>query len=203
MDRKSTRRYDRDAVRQTLGTSSLRSYADAMAGLWIDLRTTLARLDALAGDLDRLGDEREALPGLQYELHRASELVAGLTPPGEAQSVHDELADALAEARETTAEIGEALALGGIEAAAPLVWEWRGVLFRVRFARVRLERGRPRRVTAVAVVPQDRPRTPPVLAAGAVAVGTALVLVAALLGLWLLVGLTLTGTVAASILLRP
>jgi hypothetical protein len=58
-------------------------------------------------------------------------------------------------------------------------------------------------VTAAVIPPPVRTGTPPILAAGAVAAGTALVLVAALLGLWLLVGLTLTGTVAASVLLRP
>ena len=39
-------------VRQTLGTGSPRSYAAAMAGLWIDLQLTLARLDTLAADPD-------------------------------------------------------------------------------------------------------------------------------------------------------
>jgi hypothetical protein len=36
-----------------------------------------------------------------------------------------------------------------------------------------------------------------------VAIGSALVLTAALLGLWLLVALMLAGTLAASLLLRP
>jgi hypothetical protein len=173
-----------------------------MAGLWIDLRLTLAHLDALAADADRLADDRDTLPSLQYELHCAAELAAGLAPPEDAELVHEELADALAEARETTAEIAEALAHGGVEGAAPFVWEWRGALFRVRFARVRLERPR------FAPAPAGDAGTPPpartpVLAAGAVAVGSALVLVAALLGLWLLVALMLTGTVAGSVLLRP
>jgi hypothetical protein len=174
-----------------------------MAGLWIDLRTALARLDALASDADRLADDREALPGLQYELHRAVELVAGLKPPEDAHRVHEELADALAEAREATAEVGEALALGGVDAAAPLVWEWRGALFRVRFARLRLERPRQASVAGPEVGSAAAPRTSPVLAALAVALGSGLVLFAALLGLWLLVALTLAGTAAASVLLRP
>jgi len=174
-----------------------------MAGLWIDLRFALARLDALASDPDRLPEDRESLPGLQYELHRAAELVAGLTPPEDAHRMHEELADALAEARETTAEVGEALALGGTDAAAPLVWEWRGALFRVRFARLRLERPRQTAVAAPQVGTAATPRTPPVVAALAVAIGSGLVLFAALLGLWLLVALTLAGTAAASVLLRP
>jgi hypothetical protein len=189
-------------VRQTLGTGSPRSYAAALAGLWIDLELTLSRLDALAGDPERLLDDREALPALQYELHCAAEFVSGLAPPHDAVLVHEELGEALAEARELTAEVADALAHGGLEAGIPLVWEWRGVLFRVRLARVRLER--PRSAPAAALDPDSPPSArPPVLAATAVAIGSALVLVAALLGLWLLVALTLTGTVAGSVLLRP
>jgi hypothetical protein len=173
-----------------------------MGGLWLDLELTLARLDALAADQDRLLDDRNCLPGLQYDLHRAAEVVNGLMPPPGSAVVHEEVAQALAEARELTAEVSEALACGGTEAAAPLVWEWRGVLFRVRFARLRLERPR--------LQPAPAPEPAPVgtvarqvVAATAVAVGSVLVLVAALLGLWLLVALTLTGTVVGSILLRP
>jgi hypothetical protein len=188
-------------VRQTLSTGSPRVYAAAMADLWIELEVTLARLDGLAADQERLLEDRNCLPGLQYELHRAAELVSGLAPPPGAEAVHEELAQALAEARELTAELSEALACGGTEAAAPLVWEWRGVLFRVRFARRRLERPklqRPAEADAPASTTGQH-----VLAATAVAVGSVLVLVAALLGMWLLVALTLTGTVAGSILLRP
>jgi hypothetical protein len=189
-------------VGQTLGTGSPRAYAAVLAGLWIDLQLTLARVDSLAADAGRLVDEREQLPTLQYELHRASELMSGLSPPLAAAPVHEELSEALAEARELTAEIAEALEHGGLEAAAPLLWEWRGVLFRVRFARVRLER--PRSTAEPAPAPASPPNVRPSLfAAAAVALGSALVLVAALLGLWLLVALTLTGTVAGSILLRP
>jgi hypothetical protein len=173
-----------------------------MAGLWIDLELALARLDALAADDERLLDDQETLPALQYELHCASELVSALSAPQEAALVHEELAEALADARELTAETAEALAHGGLEAAAPLVWEWRGALFRIRFARIRLER--PRAVPAAVPDPGSPPAArAPVVAAGAVAVGSTLVLVAALLGLWLLVALMLTGTVAGSVLLRP
>jgi hypothetical protein len=189
-------------VTQTLGSGSPRAYAAAMAGLWIDLRVTLARLDILAADADRLGDDMETLPSLQYELHRAAELAAGLAPPEDAELVHEELADALAEARETTAEIAEALTHGGVDAAAPFLWEWRGALFRVRFARVRLERPRP--APALTIDSESAPPARrPVLAAGAVALGSTLVLVAALLGLWILVAVMLSGTVAGSVLLRP
>ena len=189
-------------VRQTLSTGSPRVYAAAMAGLWIDLELTLARLDALAADQERLLEDRHCLPGLQYELHRAAELVSGLAPPPGAAAVHEEYGQALAEARDLTAEMSEALACGGSECALPLVWEWRGVLFRVRFARRRLERPRLQPQPPEARVPVGTTGQH-VVAATAVAVGSVLVLVAALLGLWLLVALTLTGTVAGSILLRP
>jgi hypothetical protein len=189
-------------MRQTLSIGSPHAYAAAMAGLWIDLELTLARLDSRAGDAERLQEDRESLSALQYELHCAAELVSGLTPPADAAPIHEELAEALTEARELTAEIAEALAHGGLEAAAPLVWEWRGVLFRIRFARVRLER--PRSAPAATDDPgSPAGARPAFLAAGAVAVGSALVLVAALLGLWLLVAFMLTGTVAGSVLLRP
>src|SRR6266511_1883670 len=183
------------AVKQTLGSESPRAYADTMAGLWIDLHRTLARLDRVAADAELLLDEL-LVNGL-----RAAELVDGLKPPDGAESVHEELVEALAEARELTAEIAAGLAHGGVEAAAPLVWEWRGALFRVRFARVRLERRRlaPVVADAVSAPPQRRP----LLAAAAVAIGSTLVLLAALLGLWLVVAFMLAGTVAGSVVLRP
>ena len=191
-----------ESLRQTLGSGSPRAYAAAMAGLWIDLRSTLSRLDALAADCDDLVENSDALPSLQYELHSAGELVAGLEPPAERERLHEELADALADARDLTAEIAEALDHGGADGAAPLLWEWRGSLFRIRFARLRLER--PRRAPATpAALTAPQPRTPPPVAAGVVALGSVLVLLAALLGIWLLVGITLAGTLAASILLRP
>lgn len=191
------------SLRQTLGSGSPRAYAAAMAGLWIDLRSTLARLDALAADPDALLDDAESLPPLQYELHSAGELVAGLEPPAERELLHEELSDALAEARDLTAEITDALRRGDTEAAGPLVWEWRGSLFRVRFARLRLERPRSVPSPAAAAARPSQSGTPAPVTAGVVALGSVLVLLAALLGIWLLVGLALAGTLAASVLLRP
>ena len=187
---------------QTLGSGSPRAYAASMAGLWIDLRSALHRLDTLSANLDSLPDARDALPALQYELHRAAELLAGLTPPEGAELEHEELADALMDARELTSEIAEALAQGGPDAAAPLVWEWRGALFRVRYARLRLQRPRPKPAAASVTAPPVRPSLSP-LPAVAVVIGSALVLLAALLGLWLLVAITLTATIAASMRLHP
>jgi len=188
-------------LRQTLHSGSPHAYAGAVAGLWIDLRGVLRHLDSLAADPDALFEQRDALPSLQYELHCAAELAAGLTPPYDVELQHEELADSLAEARETTAEIAEALERGGAAAAAPLVWEWRGALFRVRYARFRLER--PRRPEPADMPAEPLPGHPTALVAIAVATGSMLVLLAALLGLWLLVGLTLAGTLAASVLLHP
>jgi hypothetical protein len=189
-------------VSQTLGSGSPRAYAASMAGLWIDLRSALNRLDALSANVDSLVDSSDRLPALQYELHCAAELVAGLTPPEGAELEHEELADALLDARELTAEIAEALAHGGPDAAAPLQWEWRGALFRVRYARLRLQRPRPLPPAAPVSAPLAAPSLSPVPAI-AVAIGSGLVLLAALLGLWLLVAITLTATMAASLRLHP
>src|SRR6266545_2388023 len=93
-------------VRQTLSTGSPRAYAAVMAGLWIDLELTLARLDALAADTERLLDDREALPALQYELHCAAELVSALTPPQDAIRV-----DELGRAMELVLQCGQCLAV--------------------------------------------------------------------------------------------
>lgn len=173
-----------------------------MTGLWLDLRGTLTNLDTLAAELDEL--DADALPILQNELHLAGEMLAGLEPPEGAEALHEELADALLDARDATAEVWEAFAIAGADAAAPLVWEWRGALFRVRFARMRLELLRDGNPPVRAAAPSAiAPRTPPAATAGVVALGSTLVLAAALLGLWLLVGVTLAATLAASVLLRP
>jgi hypothetical protein len=123
------------------GTGELQGYAIALAGLWTGLSRTLTRLEALAADpAQRLadGEAAELLPRLQYVLHSASELALGLEPPAGAESAHAELAAALADARDATAEIVDALDGGGLAAVEPLVLEWRGALFRVRLARMRL-----------------------------------------------------------------
>jgi hypothetical protein len=189
------------SVSQALGSGSPRAYAASVAGLWIDLRLALFRLDTLSADVDALPEGPDELPSLQYELHRAAELVAGLTPPEGLELEHEELADALLDARETTAEVADVLAHGGPEATAPLLWEWRGALFRVRYARLRLQRPRPAQASAPAEAARPRAMLP--VAAVAVAFGSSLVLLAALLGLWLLVTLTLLVTFVASVRLRP
>jgi hypothetical protein len=128
-------------VSQELGTGERQGYATAMAGLLGGLSRTLSQLEHLAADPDRtLADEDvlSVFPGLQYTLHAASETAAGIDPPADAEISHAELAAALADARDATAEVAEAAASGGPDAAWPLVYEWRGALFRVRLARARL-----------------------------------------------------------------
>jgi hypothetical protein len=113
--------------------------------LWTGLAHTLSRLEAIAAEPERLEDVRQVdvLRRLQYGLHRASEHAFGLSPPAGTEPVHTELAGALAGARDATARIVEAVDEWGHEAAEPLVWEWRGALFRVRLARLRLSGSSP------------------------------------------------------------
>jgi hypothetical protein len=108
-----------------------------MAGFWSALSRTLHGLETLASDPRRLDtDAVEALRSLQYRLHWSSELLAGVEPPPGAHSAHAELADALVDARDATGEFADAIEADGN--ASALLLEWRGALFRVRLARVRL-----------------------------------------------------------------
>jgi hypothetical protein len=116
-------------LRQSTGTSEARGYAGTMAGFWSGLSGTLRALDAIA---------IAPLRTLQYRLHRSGELLDGVRPPADARDAHDELRDSLSDARDATAEMVEAIELGGSRGAAGLLFEWRGALFRVRLARLRL-----------------------------------------------------------------
>jgi hypothetical protein len=119
-----------------------------MGELWSGLARTLARLDVVAGEpavLDET-DATDALRRLQYALHLASEHAYGLNPPPGAMTAHAELADALGCARDATAEVAEAASLWGPEGVEPLLHEWRGALFRVRLARLRLAAPEPAKV---------------------------------------------------------
>jgi hypothetical protein len=115
-------------------------YTTEMGELWSALALTLANLDRLAADPESLdADESpDALRRLQYALHTAGERIYGLAPPADAEPAHDELWKALSGARDATGEVAEALEDDGAEAVEPLVHEWRGALFRVRLARMRL-----------------------------------------------------------------
>ncbi len=132
--------YDRSAVHAgSIGERE--TYATEIDGLWSVLSLPLARLDALADEPDRLADDPaalESLPRFQYVLHAASERALGIDPPPDAEAAHTELAAALTEARDLTAELHDAVAAEGRAAARGLVYEWRGALFRLRLARMRL-----------------------------------------------------------------
>ncbi len=143
--------------------------------VWVRLAPTLAELDRIAGEpeahLAQPGAGAE-LAALQYGLHEATE---------HALAIDDELEQTLAEAREATAEVVELLAHGGVEAAAPLVWEWRGALFAVRIAWRRIaERAEP--AAPEPVLP--RRAAPALLASGLLALGLVLTLGGALAAEW-------------------
>jgi hypothetical protein len=126
-------------VRQISGTSTARQYAGTMAGFWSGLSRTLHALDAIAAEPQRLDDDAlRLLRALQYRLHRSAELLDGVEPPVGSRAAHDELRDSLFDAREATGEMIEAIEDGGNEAGSELLFEWRGALFRVRLARMRL-----------------------------------------------------------------
>lgn len=166
-------------MERTVRSGGPQAYTAAVADLWERVGAALARLDRIAESPPELiGEELlDELPGLQYSLHAGAELAVGIEPPPEAESLHAELVAALAEARDSTAEMAAALEAGDGELVAPLLPEWRGSLFRVRLARLRTlqretapvppsaQRGEPRRRRS------DRDRTP-----AAAIVATALVL---------------------------
>jgi hypothetical protein len=161
-------------------------YATQMGELWSGLTRTLARLEQIATDPEQFPDADlvDALRRLQYRLHAASEHAYGLVPPAGAETAHAELAAALAGARDATAEVAEAAEEAGAEAAALLVHEWRGALFRVRLARLRLA-GPPRRRTAPVADTSPAARVAAPLAAFLLAlVGALAFVVGATLGPW-------------------
>jgi hypothetical protein len=109
-----------------------------MAGFWSGLSGTLRGLETLAADSRRLDEDAvDQLRILQYRLHWSSELLAGVEPPPGARRAHEELAEALVDARDATGEMADAVELGS-SAVATLLLEWRGALFRLRLARMRL-----------------------------------------------------------------
>jgi hypothetical protein len=143
-----------------------------VGALWTGLARTLGELDALAADPPNLADDDlDALRSLQYRLHCASEDAFALAPPAAIERAHTELATALADARDATADVAEALEEGGADAAIPCVYEWRGALFRVRLARMRFTPPKP---PAEQVEPLPRSIRRPLAALLFVAIGAAL-----------------------------
>lgn len=158
-------------------------YATQVGELWSGLAQTLARLETLAAAPERLDEDEAvaALRRLQYRLHAASEDTLGMSPPAAAEPAHSELAAALAGARDATGEVVRVLDRGGAGAVDQLLYEWRGALFRVRLARLRLTGPRKRHEP----VAGDLPRlTAPLAACGLTLGGTAAFAVGATVGPW-------------------
>jgi hypothetical protein len=179
-------------------------YASQMGELWSGLTRTLGRLETIAGDPDRLADDEvvDALRRLQYSLHTAGEHVLGLVPPSGAETAHAELGAALWGARDATAEIAEAVEENGVDGAAFLLHEWRGALFRVRLARLRLA-GPPKLAAAPEPEGSGSPVAAP-LAAFLLALGGALAfVVGATVGPWPLWVLGLLGVCGSVLAYRP
>jgi hypothetical protein len=173
-------------VRPGVASGQREGYAAALTGLWRRLAWALTELESIAGDPNELFEEEvvlERLPPLQYALHATSELALGLRPPAGAEAAHAELAAALAGARDATAELAEVLEHGGAVVAETLLPEWRGALFRVRLARLRVSTPKP-----LPAEPRDEPEPPArsdALAATVLTVSGAGVFAAgATLGLW-------------------
>jgi hypothetical protein len=116
-------------------------YATEVGFLWVGLARTLGELERLAADPSSLEDAETSstLRRLQYNLHRASEDAFGFAPPSGVEPIHEELAAALAGARDATADVADAVEDDDVDSALAHLHEWRGALFRVRLARLRLE----------------------------------------------------------------
>lgn len=174
------------AVRTTEGIGERESYTVELAGLWNPLSSALTRLDALAARPDRLAEGTaalESLPRLQYVLHAASETAAGIEPPADAEFVHADLSAALADARDLTAELYANVVVEGSSGVSPLLYEWRGALFRVRLARLRLAARQEPVEAPSAEEPRASARTA-LLATLLVLIGTAAFAVGAVLDAW-------------------
>jgi hypothetical protein len=158
-------------------------YATQVRDLWSGLSSTLARLESIAGNPERLDDDDtvEALRRLQYRLHSASESVFGLSPPADAAPAHSELTAALTSARDATGEVVDAVDTAGSRGVDMLLHEWRGALFRVRLANLRLNA--PTNAPAPSANPLPRLHAP-IPAAALTIAGTAAFAIGATFELW-------------------
>ncbi len=158
-------------------------YATQVGELWSGLAHTLSHLEALALEPERLDrdDAVDALRRLQYRLHSASEYTLGLSPPAAAEPAHSELAAALTCARDATGEVVGALDGAGLPAVDTVLHEWRGALFRVRLARLRLTGPRKAADPAGNAIPALKA---PLLASGLTIGGAAAFAVGATVGPW-------------------
>jgi hypothetical protein len=176
-------------------------YASALDGLWLDASSAIGRLEQIACDPGwEVDDALPELPALQYTLHRAGELAAGIVPPPATEPAHRELAAALEAARDVTGDVAALVEADELDAAADLLHEWRAALFRVRLARRRLARAEP-------LPPLEAERhADGRAAAGSLALlvaGSAAFTVGAVLALWPVWAVGLALVAAASLVYRP
>ena len=170
-----------------------------MAGFWSGLSSTLRDLEALAADSGRLDEDVvDHLRALQYRLHWSSELLAGVEPPLGARDAHLELDDALIDARDATGEIASALGAGS-GAVATMLLEWRGALFRVRLARMRLA---PKPVLYREPVPEGFPLLAAIATLLTIA-GVAAFALGALMAVWPLWAMGLALVAGGYLIYRP
>src|ERR671914_2604356 len=127
-------------MERTVRAGGGQAYAVAVASLWERVGSVLVRLERIADSPPALveSDLLDELPGLQYRLHSGAELAVGIEAPPGAAAAHADLVAALGEARDATAEIAGALESGDTELVQSFLPEWRGSLFRVRLARLRV-----------------------------------------------------------------
>jgi hypothetical protein len=187
------------------GTGTTEQYSSAMAELWGGLARSLSLLDRLAADPDSLNadDASARLQRLQYSLHTASEEAYGLDPPADAEPAHHELAWALGGARDATAEVAEALDEQGLDGVAPLLHEWRGALFRVRLARLRLAAPKPPLEQIAVQEPHASELARPLLAVLLALGGAVGFAVGAVLELWPVWVAGIVGATASILVYRP
>jgi hypothetical protein len=180
-------------MERTVRRDEPQTYAAAVTDLWEGVGAALVRLERIAEAPPELVAEDfvDELPVLQYSLHSGAELAVGIEPPVGAEHLHEELVAALGEARDATAEIALALEAADAELIEPLLPEWRGILFRVRLARLRaLERTGVQRGAETAGPRAresrglDRASIPAILAAVLVTGGALLFTAGAVLAAW-------------------
>jgi hypothetical protein len=176
-------------------------YATHLGELWSGLSQTLVRLESIAGAPERLDDNEtvDALRRLQYRLHTASVSVLGLSPPVDAEPAHSELAAALTGARDATGEVVEAVDAAGSRGVDTMLHEWRGALFRIRLARLRIT-GSPPPAPATGSIPKLHA---PLHAALLTLCGTAAFSIGAALGIWPIWVAGVIAVCASLLLYRP
>lgn len=185
-------------------TGTPEQYAEEIGVLWSGLNRTLGLLDRLAADRDRLEDAGAelSLRRLQYSLHLAGEHAVGVEPPAGAETAHAELAAALTAARDATAEVADTIADWGPDAVQMLVPEWRGALFRVRLARLRLALPAAERPDQTPPEPEQS-YTRPLIAFLLALIGTLAFVGGAVLGEWQVWAAGLLAVASSLLAFRP